>query len=159
MQRTRWQTLVVLAVLVGLGSAVVLRLLDAQGLAPVPVPALSGAGLAVLAVVLLVLGRSVRRMVSGEESRMTALGAARVAMLAKASALGGAALTGYFGAQLATALEHVAAPLPRAQAWASGGAVLACLLLVGAGLVVEWWCRLPPDDDDDDPDELVGDLS
>ncbi|WP_448073506.1 DUF3180 domain-containing protein [Georgenia yuyongxinii] len=148
MGRTSWQLLVALAGGAGLVTYFVLAGLDGRGLLPVPVPALSGLGPATLAAVLLVLGRNVRRMVKRLPTSMTPIGAARVVMLAKASALVGAALVGYFGAQLVVTLDDLAAPLPRDQAWAAGFALVACLVLVGVALLVEWWCRVPPQDDD-----------
>ncbi|MFD1506420.1 DUF3180 domain-containing protein [Georgenia yuyongxinii] len=148
MGRTSWQLLLALAAGAGLITYLVLSGLDGRGLLPVPVPALSGLGPATLAAVLLALGRNVRRMIKRQPTSMTPIGAARVVMLAKASALVGAALVGYFGAQLLLTLDNLAAPLPREQAWAAGFALVACLVLVGVALLVEWWCRVPPEDDD-----------
>src|SRR5690625_7278578 len=89
MQSTSRQTLLLTAA-VALGvSYAGLSVLESRGGALLPVPGLSWAGLAVLAVILLLLGRSVRRLTEGKPTRMDLLRAARVAMLAKASSLCG----------------------------------------------------------------------
>lgn len=152
MRRTSWQTLVALAVTAGVVTFVVLSALDMRGFLPLPVPFVSGLGPAALTVVLLALGRSVRRLVGGKPTSMTPIGASRVVVLAKSCALVGSTLVGYFAAQLLATLDNLAAPLPREQAWASGLALVASLVLVGGALLVEWWCRVPPEDDD--PDKL-----
>lgn len=155
MQPTRWYTVVGIAVLATLACYILLATLDSRQNVGVPVPAVSGVGLLLLAAVILVQGRQVRRLVAGERTRLTPIQAARVAALAKASALGGGAVAGYFAAQLLLTLDTLQAPGSRGQAWASGGALAACVVLVVVGLVVESWCRLPPEDDDDH-DNLVG---
>lgn len=147
MQSTSWQTLVLTATVV-LGVAYAgLAVLESRGGALLPVPGLTWAGLAVLAVILLVLGRSVRRLTEGRPTRMDHLRAARVAMLAKASSLCGAAFTGYFVAQVLIAWTNITAPALRDHALSSGAAALASLALVAVALVVEHWCRLSPEDD------------
>ncbi|WP_127132035.1 DUF3180 domain-containing protein [Georgenia sp. SYP-B2076] len=148
MRRTSWQTLVALALAAGLVTFLVLSVLDERGNLPVPVPTVSGLGPAVLTVVLLGLGRNVRRLVHRKPTSMTPIGASRVVVLAKSCALVGSALVGYFAAHLLSNLDNLAAPLPREQAWASGLALATSLVLVGAALLVEWWCRVPPEDDD-----------
>src|SRR5690606_32705688 len=103
MQRTSWQVLVLLAIGGGLVAYLVLSGLDGRGYLPVPVPMGTALGPAALSGVLLWLGRNVRRLVRRDPTSMTPLGAARVVVLAKASALVGAVLVGYFGAQLVLA--------------------------------------------------------
>jgi DMSO reductase anchor subunit len=147
--RTSWQSLVLLVLGGGLICFLVLEGAEARGFLPVPVPMVSAAGPALLAVVLLWLGRGVRRLVRQEATSMTPLGAARVVLLAKASSLVGSVLVGYFAAQVLVALDNLSAPLPREQAVAAGLALLSCLALVAVALLVEWWCRVPPDDEDD----------
>ncbi|QDB80354.1 DUF3180 domain-containing protein [Georgenia wutianyii] len=147
MQRTSRQTLLLTAVVAGAVAYAALAVLESRGGALVPVPPVTGIGLLALAVVLLALGRSVRRLVEGKDTRMTQLGAARVAMLAKASSLSGSALGGYFAAQVLLAWRNITAPALREHALSAGGALLACLALVAVALVVEHWCRLPPEED------------
>ncbi|MFC4556212.1 DUF3180 family protein [Georgenia faecalis] len=148
MPRTRWQHLVVTAVVAGLLSYAVLSMLLMRGLSPIPVPGTMWAGLAVVAVAVLLLGRSVRRFTERKPTRMDALRAARVAVLAKASSAAGAALAGYFAAHVLAALANLGAPMLTTHAWWAGAAGLASLALVVVGLVVESWCRIPPDDDE-----------
>ncbi|UNX54482.1 DUF3180 domain-containing protein [Georgenia sp. TF02-10] len=148
MRRTTWQSLVLTALVVGVLAYLVLAGLDGRGYLPIPVPLVSALGPAAVAVVLLYLGRGVRRLVRREATWVTPIGAARVVALAQASALVGAAFAGYFAAQLLLALGNLGAPLPQAQAWAAGLALLACLALIVVALVVEAWCRIPPEDDD-----------
>lgn len=158
MQPTRWYTVLGLAAASTLVCYLVLATLEARANVVVPVPALSGAGLLLLAAVMVDQGRHVRRLVAGRPSNLTPLQAARVAVLAKASALGGGGIAGYFAAQLVLTFDTLQSPGSRTQAWASGGALLACVVLVVVGLLVESWCRLPPDDDED-AESFVGETS
>lgn len=145
MHRTRWSTLPLTALGVGGVSYVVLRAVVDRGVI-VPVSGYSWAAIAIIAVVVLALGRSVRRLTEGRATRLDLIRAARVAMLAKASALGGAMLTGYFVAQTLVGWTNITAPALRDHARAAGAAALACAALAVVGLIVETWCRLPPDD-------------
>lgn len=149
MRVTTWQSLVALALVVGAVAYAGLSVLQSRDGTLVPVPGLMWAGIGVIAGVVLVLGRSVRRLTEGKGTRMDALRAARVAMLAKASALSGGAFTGYFGAQLLVGWTNLGAPALRDHALSAGAATVAAVVLVFAGLVVEHWCRLPPEDDPD----------
>jgi len=146
---TTWQTLLALVLVVGAVSYAGLSVLESRSGTVVPVPSLMWAGIGVIAVVVVLLGRSVRRLTEGKGTRMDALRAARVAMLAKASTLSGAAFAGYFGAQLLIAWTNLGAPALREHAVAAGAAALAGAVLAAAGVVVEHWCRLPPEDDPD----------
>lgn len=103
--------------------------------------------LVLLAVALWVGGRSVRRLVEGERTSMTPIGAARVAALAQASAWGGSLVVGYFGAQVLVAVRSWHASFAAAHLWESVASGLAALVLVVVGLVVEHWCSIPPDDE------------
>lgn len=147
MQRTAWQTLLALVLMVGGVAYAGLAVLESRSGTLLPVPGLLWAGLAVIAAVLLLLGLSVRRLTEGRGTRMDVLRAARVAMFAKACSLCGAAFTGYFAAQLLVAWANINAPVMREHAVASAAAGLAAAGLVVVGLIVEGWCRLPPEDD------------
>lgn len=147
MRRTSWQTLLGTGVVVGALSYLGLTVLETRNGTVVPVSAQTWLVLAVVAVVLLLLGRSVRRLTEGRTTRMDHLRAARVAMFAKACSLCGAAFTGYFAAQVAVAWTNISAPALRDHAVWSGAAGVAALVLLVVALVVEQWCRLPPEDD------------
>lgn len=158
MQPTRWYTVLGLAVASTLACYLLLATLEARANIHVPASVLSAAGILLLAAVVGDQGRHVRRLVAGRPSNLTPLQAARVAVLAKASALAGGVIAGYFAAQLLLTLDTLQAPGSRSQAWISGGSLLACVVLVVVGLLVESWCRLPPDDDED-AESYVGETS
>lgn len=105
---------------------------------------------AVLALVAVVIaaGWPVRNWVHGRRERMLdPLVAARTAVLAKAAAYGGAALTGWYLSQDLLLLPDLVGD--REDRFVV--ALLAALAAVGvsvAGFVVQNWCRVPPDDDD-----------
>lgn len=127
-------------------AAVAWFLLDVwsrQGGARPPLPWPAALGPLAVAVVVLVLARDVRRR------RLAPLVAARVAVLAKASAYGGALLVGWYAAQAIELLTQLTAGR-RTPLIVAGVSALACAALAAAGLVAQRWCRLPPDDSDDD---------
>lgn len=149
MKATRWQTLVVLAVSVGLAGHLLLRVLGDTP--PLPVSRLMWLLFVVLAAGILALGWAVRRFVQGQRTPVDALKAARVVLLAKACAYAGACLTGYFAAQASLVLVNPGAPALRSHAVSSVLAAVASVVFVVAAGVAEWWCRVPPDDDEDGP--------
>lgn len=150
MKRTSWGTLGATALGSALASWVVLDALTSAGMTPQP-PWLTAAFLLVLAVWLVLRGRAVRRMVAGEETTMTPIGAARLVAFAKASSITGTLLGGFFVAWIVVASEHSSAPLNQDLILSSALNLLACLILVVAAMVVEGWCRVPPEDDDAPP--------
>lgn len=144
--RTRWQTLLVVSLGVGVVTFGFAQWWVGRGGAPLPIsPAVALVLLAVSAV-LYGLGRSVRRFVQGKRAPMDPLRAFRILVLAKASALAGAAQVGFYGALAAVVLGLPEAPEAQAQAWSTGAAAVASLALVVVALVVEWFCRVPPVD-------------
>ncbi len=146
--RTHWQTVVVVALVSGaLTYAVAQWWLDRGG-RPLPVSAAVAVALLGFAVVLFVLGRSVRRYVLGKRRTMDPLRAFRIFVLAKASALAGAAQLGFFAAQAVVAAGVTESADARAQAWTDVAAAGACLVLVLVAMLVEWFCRVPPVDPD-----------
>lgn len=149
MHRTSRPLLVVIAVLTGLVTALVLSGMDGRGQLPPPVSPVTVLVPVAFAVVLLVRGRAVRRFVARRPTSMTAVGAARVVVLAKACALVGAALVGYFASHVLVSLDNLAAPMPREHALAAGLALVGSVALVVVALVVERWCEVPPPEDDE----------
>lgn len=116
------------------------------GLTP-PQSYAAAVAIAVVAAVVVVLGREVRRSVRGERRPpMNPLGAARIAVLAKAAVYGGAVLAGWYVA-LGLSVADDAAGVRRERLLTAGAAAIASALLVAAGLLAQRWCRLPDDDD------------
>lgn len=146
--RTRWQVLVAVALAVGALGYVGTEWWVGRGNAPVPIPPTVAAVLLLVAGVLFVLGRSVRRFVQGRRAPMDPLRAFRILVLAKASALAGAALAGFYTGTALVVAGLSDAPEARTQTWSAAAAALAGVVLVVVALVVEWFCRVPPEDSD-----------
>ncbi|PPF53158.1 DUF3180 domain-containing protein [Clavibacter michiganensis] len=149
MTRTRSTTLIALLIA---GAAVgwfAENALLMSGRALLIPPLTLGATLLIVGIVLLALARPIRRSTLGRTpGRVDPFRATRVVLLAKASALAGALLTGITGGVLAFVLARPVLPGASSVGLAVAGTVGAVVLLV-AGLVAEHWCRVPPDDRDD----------
>lgn len=151
MNRTGWGTI---GGVFGIAAAVSyagIRLAVDAGLMPPAAPWFTIAFLAGLAVVLLVRGRGVKKLVAREETSMTALGAARTLVLAKTSSLVGSLIGGFFAAQLAVGLTHPPAPIRGELLLSSGVGIAVCLGLVLVARLVEGWCRIDPPGTEDRP--------
>ena len=101
----------------------------------------------------LVVGLAVpiRRATSGRTSaRIDPFRAVRIAMLAKASSVVGAALAGFAGG---LALFLVSRPVtPSVGSWGTVIATIVCgAVLIAAGLIAEHLCTIRKDDDDEQP--------
>lgn len=149
MHRTSRPLLVVIALVIALLTSLVLRAMDVRGQLPPPVAPVTVLVPVAFAVVLLLRGRAVRRLVARRPTSMTAVGAARVVVLAKACALVGSALVGYFASHMLVSLDNLAAPMPREHALSAGLALVGSVVLVVVALVVERWCEVPPPEDDE----------
>nr|WP_276612194.1 DUF3180 domain-containing protein [Kineococcus vitellinus] len=102
-----------------------------------------------LAVAVFGVGWPVRQWVAGDRSRrIDALRAARTAALAKAASVAGALLTGLFTGVVVHYLPTLDIAARRTQALVGAADVVASVLLLAAGLLVERYCRVPPDEDD-----------
>lgn len=75
------------------------------------------------------------------------LHAARMVVLAKACAHGGALIAGGYGGLAVALLLRSTSAARRTDAGFSGAAALAAVALVAVGLFLERVCRLPPDDE------------
>jgi hypothetical protein len=149
---TRLRHLLAVAAAVAAVAWSALRLLEASGGVPVPLPWTAFGGMLVIAAAVLVAGRPVRRWTRGDRSRrLDALRAARTLVLARAAAYSGAALAGFYVAQGLLALPHLDVEPRRERLLMAGLATGCALVMVVSGLVVERWCRLPPADDEDTP--------
>lgn len=144
--RTHWQSVLAVALVTGALTYAASQWWIGRGGQPLPISPAVAVALLGFAAVLFALGRSVRRFVLGRRAPMDPLRAFRIFVLAKASALAGAAQLGFFGAQALVILDGGDAPGARAQAWIDVAAAAACLVLVIVALLVEWFCRVPPVD-------------
>jgi hypothetical protein len=144
MRRTRWQTLLLVAVTVTVLAWVALWGLDRQGITPPPVSPLVVAVLVVISAVVLRMGWAVRQFLRGNRPDLDPLRAARTAVLAKASCYTGASLTGWYAAQVLAVLGDLAIEPRRERAVAAAIAAGGAVLLAVVGLVVEHLCRVPP---------------
>ena len=147
MQRTRWQTLLLVTVVTGLGCWALLHLLDGEGVHLQSVPWLVIAVLVVLSGIVFAMGWAVRQFLRGKRPTLDPIRAARTAVLAKASAYTGSLLAGWYIAQVLLELGDLAISSRRDRAVAAGIAAAGAILLAIVGLVVEWFCRVPPPED------------
>jgi hypothetical protein len=151
----RGRTLIVVAVVVGGASWVVLRLLQGGGR---DLPSTSWLAVFIfvaLALGLLLAGRPVKRLVAGRATRpVNPLYAARVLAMAQAAALAGAAIVGWYLAQVLTLVPDADVPSQQLQMLTLGVLALAAAGLAAVGLVVQRWCRLEDDDRGGPRDEV-----
>ena len=147
MQRTRWQSLLLITASTGLLGWLVLRLLARQSVSLPPVPWLVVVVLVVIAGIVFTMGWAVRQFLRGKRPSLDPIRAARTAVLAKASAYTGSLLAGWYASQVLLVLGDLGIASQRERAIAAGCAALAAALLAGVGLVVEWFCRVPPPTD------------
>jgi Na+-translocating ferredoxin:NAD+ oxidoreductase RnfD subunit len=108
--------------------------------------------LLVMASFVVAMAWPVRRYLRGRATRtLDPLRAARVVVLAQAAVLTGAAAAGWYAGQLAVVLGGLGLLANRDRLLPLGLAVLASVVLAGAGLLGQRWCRVePPRDDEDD---------
>lgn len=106
--------------------------------------------LAMLAAGMLVATLSFRRRLRGEPGARPydPLHAARMVVLAKACAHGGALLGGGYAGLALGLLLRSSSDARRADAAVAGSAALAALAVLGVGLFLEHVCRVPPPDDE-----------
>lgn len=124
--------------------------LQRQGADPLPVPWTAAVGLVMLAGLILTAGREVRRWVDGRRPQpLSPLTAARIGVLAAASAWVGALLTGWYAAQALVILPALVGERRDRFILAVLTAVAAAVLS-GAGVLAQRWCRRPPDEEEDD---------
>lgn len=105
--------------------------------------------LVLMAAAVLAAGYDIRRYQRGESRRMPSpLRARRTLVAAQASALTGAAMIGWYLAQVLVIAPNADVPTQRSHLLISLATAGAALLLSIAGLVAQWMCRIPPEDDD-----------
>ena len=146
MQRTSSSTLVVWAVIGTVLAVVVDVVLESQGFSLPGLPWFAVIGMLVLAAILLVLGWPIKKWNDGDRTKeIDPIQAARVAVMAKASALTGAGLAGWYLGN--AGYYFLSAPGIRNDP-AAGMliAMIAAAALMIVGLIVEGFCEIPPQD-------------
>lgn len=162
MKRTSASTLLILAVVGGASMSLVQVALASSGRPIVTAPVTLPLALAAIGAIVVSLAIPIRRMTRGlsqDSARPTAPAgpvdpfyATRIVMLAKASALSGALLTGAGAGMIGYLLTRSVLPGVGSIAATVAAAVGAAVLLA-CGLVAESMCRVPPSNDDDDDDD------
>lgn len=147
MQRTRWQTLLTVAVTTAALGWLVLRLLDRTAVQPPPVPWLVSVVMLVIAGVVLTMGWQVRQFLAGKRPQLNPIRAARTAVLAKASCYTGALLAGWYLSQVLAVVGNLSIASQRDRAQAAAVAAVTAVLMAAVGLLVERFCRVPPPDE------------
>lgn len=147
MSRTNPLHLVLMAVLGGAAAWFVEVALAASGNAVLIPPVTLAVALTLIGVLIVILALPVRRVSRGvPNARIDPFYATRVVVLAKASSLGAALLTGAGLGIAAYLLTRSVLPGVNAVVLAFAMAAGAALLLV-ASLVAEHMCAIPPDDE------------
>lgn len=153
MKRTSVASLLVTAV-IGAAAAWMLQLgLAASGRAVLVPPVTLPLALAAIGAIVVSLAMPIRRMTHGSsKSPVDPFFATRVVMLAKASALSGALITGVGIGLLVHLLSRAVVPAVGSLA-PSIAAIVGAAVLLACGLAAEYMCRIPPRDDEDDDDD------
>lgn len=149
MRRTRWQTLLSIAVVLGIVAALLTTWLDRNGPGMPRVPWLVVAVELLIAGVVFSMGWAVRQFLHGKRPTLDPIRAARTAVLAKAACYTGALLSGWYGGQAVAHLLDPMVPNAEGRAGAAGIAAGGAVVLAGVGVLVEWFCRVPPPSDEE----------
>ena len=154
MTRTRPTTLVALVVVGLVGAYLLQQLLAATGLAKFRPEYSLALSLAFIAAIIITLAVPIRRATRSERPRpIDPFYATRVVLLAKASSLTGALLTGA-GAGFALELLSRSGGLDTGSLLRALAMLGASIVLLAAGLLAEWFCTVPPSDDDPSEPQL-----
>ena len=105
-----------------------------------------GVVFAVATAILIWSGMAVRRLRAGKDTWIDAIGAMRVAVFARTSALVGAGLVGVLIGVMGVSLTQLEAAPMVSNAIASGVSSVVGVVWVIVALVVERWCIINPDD-------------
>ena len=90
---------------------------------------------------------AVRRLRAGKDTWIDAIGAMRVAVFARTSALVGASLSGFLVGVMGVSLTQLEAAAMVSNAIGSGVSALVGIVWVVIAVVIERWCVITPDDD------------
>jgi len=152
MKRTKVSTLVLLVAIGAVGAGLLQAVLASAG-RPILIPPLTlPVALAAIGITVIFLAVPISRMVRGTSSARGPVDpfyATRVVMLAIASALSGALITGAGIGLLVYLLTRSVTPGVGSLGLTIAAMIGAAILLAG-GLVAEFMCRIPPEDHDDD---------
>jgi Protein of unknown function (DUF3180) len=124
-----------------------------------PLPWTAAIAMLLLGVAEAVSGRNLRSRIRGGPGTkpVAPLAAVRMAALAKASSHAAAVIGGLAAGFLAYLLGSLDKAVPRSDALAAGGTLLAAVILLLGALYLEQSCRVPPDpDQDQDQDRESG---
>jgi hypothetical protein len=146
MQRTKVTTLALVTVVTTVVGWLVVVGLERRGTYLPHVPWIVDVALVGLAGAVFWAGWAVRAYLKGRRPSLDPLRAARTLVLAKAAALTGALLAGWYLAQVLAVLGDLAIEARRDKAIAAGVAALCAVVLAVVGLVAESFCRIPPPD-------------
>ncbi len=156
-QGIRLRLLLAVGVVIAGLSWVVLRLATSAGRDLPGESWLTAVLLFALGLGLVLAGRPVKRLVAGTATRTVhPLYAARVLAMAQAAALGGAAIAGWYAAQLLLVLPDGDVSSQRQRLFVLGLLVLTAAGLAVVGLLVQRWCRLDDERDRDPSDPRFG---
>lgn len=156
MRPTRLRLLVAIAAATTVAGLVVLRIIRSLNGTMAPVPWTAAGALVLVAALVYAAAVPVRRWVrqGRAQPKMDPLRAARVAVLGKATAIAGAAVTGWYLAQVLQLTADLDVTSRRGQAVRAGITAVAAIVASAAGLLAERMCRVPPppEDREHDPD-------
>jgi hypothetical protein len=102
-----------------------------------------------MSAILFGMGLQVKRYLNGDKPDLDGLRAWRTCVLAKAGAITGAVLAGWYLSAVIRVLGDLQWPGPRHRAIMAGIAVLCAIVLMVVGLLVEKMCQIPPADTED----------
>jgi hypothetical protein len=150
MKRTSISTLVLLAVIGGIGGAFAETGLAAAGRPIILPPYTLGVALVLIGGIVVWLAVPIRRLTKGKaKAPIDPFYATRVLMLAKACALSGALLTG-LGAGITIYLLTRSVVPGVGSVGLAVSTIVGAGLLLAAGLIAEHMCTIPPGEEDDD---------
>jgi uncharacterized protein DUF3180 len=150
MRPTRVSTLVALLLGVAAASWGLFTIIENRGGVLPPLSWSAPAGLFALGIVVLVTALGLRSRLASGDKRPHPLAMARMAVLGKASAHVGPIVGGIYAGYALVLLPHLDITDRRDRAVLAGVALLAALVLTGAGLLLERTCRVRGADDSRD---------
>ena len=136
------------AVLAAAGAALGQAVLVASGNSPLLITPWMALVFLAFALYLLVAGLQVRKYKRGEQNNLSALGAARVAILARVCASLGSVFFGLLVGLMVVGLTRLWAPAMASAALGAGIAAVGAIVLTVIALMVERWCLDQGDSDE-----------